>query len=118
MKMQNRNVVPFLDNATSHQETINKNLWNIKLFNEISENCSIDKYVEVDNTLATSEEVDISKIDWRKKFRYECIQEVMNVETANSDLEDEDESQESSSSNVLVNVYYDTTFRELKVFFF
>ena len=118
MKMQNRNVVPFLDNATSHQETIKKNLWNMKLFNEISENCSIDEYVEVDNTLATSEEVDISKIDWRKKLRYECIQEVMNVETANSDLEDEDESQESSSSNVLVNVYYDTTFRELKVFFF
>ena len=28
------------------------------LFNEISENCSIDEYVEVDNTLATSEEVD------------------------------------------------------------
>ena len=69
------------------------------LFNEISENCSIDEYVEVDNTLATSEEVDISKIDWRKKLRYECIQEVMNVETANSDLEDEDESQESSSSS-------------------
>ena len=113
MKMQNRNVVPFLDNATSHQETIKKNLWNMKLFNEISENCSIDEYVEVDNTLATSEEVDISKIDWRKKLRYECIQEVMNVETANSDLEDEDESQESSSSSVLVNVYYDTTFREL-----
>ena len=33
------------------------------LFNEISENCSFDKYVEVDTTLATSEEVDVSKID-------------------------------------------------------
>ena len=158
MKMQDRNVVLFLDNATSHQESIKKNLSNIKLvflpknttsrlqpldtiiirvfklkcrkfliryvisrvdgnkrasdiinkinilkvidwvksawregtsdtikhcfekcgfltddyaamvqdsdeefemlFNEISENCSIDEYVEVDNTLATSEEVD------------------------------------------------------------
>ena len=36
------------------------------LFNEISENCSIDEYVEVDNTLATSEEVDVSKVEWRE----------------------------------------------------
>ena len=61
------------------------------LFNEISENCSIDEYVEVDNTLATSEKVDVSKIDWREKLRNECIKEVLNVETANSDFEDEDE---------------------------
>ena len=38
------------------------------LFNEISENCSIDEYFEVDNTLATSEKVDLSKIDWREKI--------------------------------------------------
>ena len=31
MKMQNRNVVLFLDNATSHQESIEKNLSNLKL---------------------------------------------------------------------------------------
>ena len=31
MKMQNRNVVLFLDNATSYQESIEKNLANIKL---------------------------------------------------------------------------------------
>ena len=31
MKMQDRNVVLFLDNATSHQESIKKNLSNIKL---------------------------------------------------------------------------------------
>ena len=31
MKMQNRNVVLFLDNATSHQESIENNLVNIKL---------------------------------------------------------------------------------------
>ena len=37
------------------------------LFIEISENCSIDKYVEVDNTFATSEGVNVSKIDWREK---------------------------------------------------
>ena len=40
------------------------------LFNEISENCSIDEYVEVDNTLATSGEVDVSKIDWREKLQF------------------------------------------------
>ena len=69
------------------------------LFNEITENCSIDEYVEVDNTLPTSEEVDVSKIDCREKLRNDCIEELLNVETANSDLEDEDESQESSSSS-------------------
>ena len=31
MKMQNRNVVLFLDNATNQQESIGKNLSNIKL---------------------------------------------------------------------------------------
>ena len=73
------------------------------LFNKIWENCTIDEYVKVDNTLATSEEVDVSKIDWRKKLRNECIKEVLNVETANSDLEDEeeDESQKCSSSSVI-----------------
>ena len=49
------------------------------LFNEISENYSTDEYVEVDNTFATSEEVDISKIDWREKLRNECNEEVLNV---------------------------------------
>ena len=44
------------------------------LFNEISGNCSIEEYVEVDNTLATSEKVDVSKIDWREKLRNECIE--------------------------------------------
>ena len=206
MKMQNRNVVLFLDNATSHQESIENNLSNIKLvflpknmmsrlqpldagiirafklkyrklliryvisrvddnkrasdiineinilkvigwvksawrevtsdtikhcfekcgfptddyvaieqdsdeefeilFNEISEKCSIcdiREYVEVDNTLASNEEVDVSKIDWREKLGNECIEEVLDVETTNSDLEDEDEdeAQESSSSSII-----------------
>ena len=72
-------------------------------FNGISENWSIDEYVDVDNTLATSEEVDVSKIDWGRKLRNECIQEVLNAETANYHLEDEDEneSQESSSSSII-----------------
>ena len=73
------------------------------LFNEISENCSIDEYIEADNTSATSGEVDVSKTDWREKLRNECIEEVLNVETTNSDLEDEDEdkSQESSLSSII-----------------
>ena len=71
------------------------------IFNEISDNFSIDEYFEVDNTLATSEEVDVSKIGRREKLRNEYIEEVLKVETASSDLEDEDEyeSQENSSSN-------------------
>ena len=65
------------------------------LFNEISENCSINEYGEEDNTLGTSEEVYVSKIDWREKL--------FSVETVNSDSEDEDEdeSQESSSSSII-----------------
>ena len=73
------------------------------LFNETLENCSLTEYVEIDDTLATSEEVDVSKIDWRDKLRNECMEEVLNVETAKSDLEDEDEdeSQERSSSSII-----------------
>ena len=43
----------------------------------------------------------VSKINWRQKLRNECIEEVLNVETAKSDLvgKDKDESQESSSSS-------------------
>ena len=74
-----------------------------EIFNEISKNCSIEEYVEVNNTLAASKEVDISKIYWREKLQNECFEKVLNVETANSDLEDEDEdeSQESSLSSIV-----------------
>ena len=96
------------------------------LFNETSENCSIDEYFEVDNTLATSEKVDLSKIDWREKLQIECIEEVLNMETANFDLEDEyeDESQENSSLSIinpkkalsrLDKVYLVTAYNENKV---
>ena len=61
-----------------------------ELFHETSENCSIYKYIEVDNTLATFKEVDVSKIDQRGKLQNECIKEVSNVEIANSDLHDDD----------------------------
>ena len=60
------------------------------LLNEIPKNCSIEECVEVDNNLATSEEVDVSKIEWREKLSNEYIEEVLKVETGNSDVEDED----------------------------
>ena len=53
-------------------------------------NCSSDEYIEADNNLATSEVVDVSAVDWRETLRQECLEEVTNVETINSDLEDED----------------------------
>ena len=59
------------------------------LLNEIPENCSIVECAEVDNNLATSEEVDVSKIEWQEKLRNEYIKEVLKVETANSDAENE-----------------------------
>ena len=60
------------------------------LLSEIPKNCSIEECLEVDNNLATSEEVDVSKIEWREKLSNEYIEEVLKVETGNSDVEDED----------------------------
>ena len=39
------------------------------LFNEISMSCSSDEYIEADNNLATSEEVDVSSVDWHETLR-------------------------------------------------
>ena len=204
MKLQNRNVLLFLDNATSHQESIQKSLTNIKLvflpknttprlqpldagiirafklkyrkllikyvisrvdenmrgpdiikavdvlkvigwvksaweevtpdtikhcfekcgfpteyyaavssdfdeefqtlFNEISADCSVDEYLDADNSTATCEEVDANKVDWRETLRQECVDEVVNgkEETIDSDLDDEDDANESSSSETTV----------------
>ena len=200
MKLQNRNVLLFLDNATSHQESIQKSLTNIKLvflpknttsrlqpldagiirafklkyrkllikyvisrvdenmrapdiiktvdilkvigwvksaweevtpdtikhcfeecgfptedyaavssdfdefqtlFNEISADCSVDEYLDADNSTATCEEVDANKVDWRETLRQQCVDEVVNgkEETIDSDLDDEDDASESSSSD-------------------
>ena len=71
------------------------------LFNEISVNYSSDQYIEADNNLASSEEVDVSAVDWRETLRQDCLEEVTNAETINSDLEDKDDTHETSSSNVI-----------------
>ena len=39
------------------------------LFNEISANYSVDKYVDTDNSFATSEEVDASIVYWHKTVK-------------------------------------------------
>ena len=49
------------------------------LFNKISEKCSIEEYVEADNTLATPKEADVSKRNWKKKLQGECIEELLKV---------------------------------------
>ena len=66
----------------------------------------IEEYVDADNTLATSEEVDESEVDWRETLRQECLEEVSHVETINSDLEDEDDTNEGSSSSVITAKEY------------
>ena len=170
MKLQNQNVLLFLDNATSHQESIQnlikyvisrvdenmrapdiikavdilkvigwvKSAWEevtpdtIKhcfekcgfptedyatvssdfdevfqtLFNEISADCSVDEYLDADNSTATCEEVDANKVDWRETLRQECVDEVVNdkEEKIDSDLDDEDDANESSSSDATVTV--------------
>ena len=43
------------------------------LFNEIPANCSIYGYLYADSILATSEEVDASKIDLRETLRQEFL---------------------------------------------
>ena len=76
------------------------------LFNEISADCSVDEYLDADNSTATCEEVDANKVDWRETLRQECIDEVVNgkEETIDSDLDDEDDANESSSSDATVTV--------------
>ena len=39
------------------------------LFNEISADCSVDEYLDADNSTATCEEVDANKVDWRETLR-------------------------------------------------
>ena len=74
------------------------------LFNEISADCSVDEYLDADNSTATCEEVDANKVDWRETLRQECVDEVVNgkEETIDSDLDDEDDASESSSSDATV----------------
>ena len=56
------------------------------------------------DSTATCEEVDANKVDWRDTLRQECVDEVVNgkEETIDSDLEDEDDANESSSSDATV----------------
>ena len=73
------------------------------LFNEISADCSVDEYPDADNSTATYEEVDANKVDWRETLRQECVDEVVNgKQTIDSDLDDEDDANESSSSDATV----------------
>ena len=74
------------------------------MFNEISADCSVDEYLDADNSNATCEEVDANKVDWRETFRQECVDEVVNgkEETIYSDLDDEDDANESSSYDATV----------------
>ena len=74
------------------------------LFNEISADCSVDEYLDADNSAATCAEVDANKVDWRETLRQECVDEVVNgkEETIDSDLDDEDDANESSSSDATV----------------
>ena len=74
------------------------------LSNEISADCSVDEYLDADNSTATCEEVDANKVDWRETLRQECVDEVVNCkeETIDSDLDDEDDANESSSSHATV----------------
>ena len=48
------------------------------LFNEISADCSVDEYLDADNSTATCEEVDANKVVWRETLRQECADEVVN----------------------------------------
>lgn len=51
------------------------------LFNEISQNCSSNEYIQADNNLVKSEEFYISAVNWRKTLQQELLEEVTNVET-------------------------------------
>ena len=57
---------------------------------------------------------------WREALRQECLEEVTNLETINTDLEDKDNTNEFSSYNVIcaiediVNMVEDITIRSKK----
>ena len=75
------------------------------MFNEISADCSVDEYLDADNSTGTCEEVDANKVEWRETLRQECVDEVVNgkEETIDSDLDDEDDDvNESSLSDATV----------------
>ena len=74
------------------------------LLNEISVDCSVDEYLDADNSTVTSEEVDVNRVDWRETLRQECVDEVVysTEETNDSDLDDEDDANESSSPDATV----------------
>ena len=62
---------------------------NDNLFFELSLACSFDAYIDFDNQVPTSEEVDVSLIDWRQALREELFDAVVNADTEskNSDSE-------------------------------
>ena len=53
------------------------------LFNEISQNCPNNEYIQVDNNLVKSEEFYVSPVNWRETLQQELLEEVTNVETIN-----------------------------------
>lgn len=53
------------------------------LFNEISQNCPSNEYIQVDNNLVKSEEFYVSPVNWRETLQQELLEEVTNVETIN-----------------------------------
>ena len=51
---------------------------------------SFDEYIDFDNSVPTSEEVDVSAVDWRETLRQECIDAVISENTVdNDDLDSE-----------------------------
>ena len=53
------------------------------LFNEISQNCPSNEYIQADNNLVKSEEFYVSPVNWRETLQQELLEEVTNVETIN-----------------------------------
>ena len=53
------------------------------LFNEISQNCPSNEYIQADNNLVKSEEFFVSPVNWRETLQQELLEDVTNVETIN-----------------------------------
>ena len=53
------------------------------LFNEISQNCPSNEYIQADNNLVKSEEFYVSPVNWRETLQQELLEDVTNVETIN-----------------------------------
>ena len=63
-----------------------------ELFETLNSECYLDEYIDFDNNIPTSEEIDTCAVDWRENLRQECIDAVVDkTSPATDDLSHDDD---------------------------